>query len=170
MILTTKNLAHWYTDESSKLYSDVNLTFGSNKFYAIIGESGSGKTTILSFLAGLDVPCAGEIAIDGVSINKIGLTKYRQRYVATIFQSYNLLTSMTAYQNIETALAITRSSHKGDRQYILEQLARVGITKRKPLKMFRNFLVVNSNVLLSCERYLLMHRLLRLMKDRKLRP
>ena len=134
MILTTKNLAHWYTDESSKLYSDVNLTFGSNKFYAIIGESGSGKTTILSFLAGLDVPCAGEIAIDGVSINKIGLTKYRQRYVATIFQSYNLLTSMTAYQNIETALAITRSSHKGDRQYILEQLARVGINQAQAFK------------------------------------
>lgn len=134
MILTTKNLAHWYTDESSKLYSDVNLTFGSNKFYAIIGESGSGKTTILSFLAGLDVPRTGEIAIDGVSINKIGLTKYRQRYVATIFQSYNLLTSMTAYQNIETALAITRSSHKGDRQYILEQLARVGISQAQAFK------------------------------------
>ena len=81
MILTTKKLAHWYTDESNKLYSDVNLTFESNKFYAIIGESGSGKTTILSFLAGLDVPRAGEIAIDGVSINKIGLTRSEERRV-----------------------------------------------------------------------------------------
>lgn len=134
MILTTKKLAHWYTDESNKLYSDVNLTFESNKFYAIVGESGSGKTTILSFLAGLDVPRAGEIALDGVPINKIGLTKYRKNYVATIFQSYNLLTSMTAYQNIETALAITRSSHQGKRQYILEQLARVGINQAQAFK------------------------------------
>lgn len=134
MTLTIKKLTHWYTDESNKLYSDVNLEFEPSKFYAIVGESGSGKTTILSFLAGLDAPREGEIAIDGQPINEIGLTKYRQHYVATIFQSYNLLTSMTAYQNIETALAVTDSSHKGDRQYIVDQLARVGIDKEKAFK------------------------------------
>lgn len=134
MTLTIKHLTHWYTDESNKLYTDVNLEFESGKFYAIVGESGSGKTTILSFLAGLDLPREGEIAVDGESINKIGLTKYRQRYVATIFQAYNLLTTMTAYQNIETALAVTNSAHKGDRQYILDQLAKVGINEEKAFK------------------------------------
>lgn len=113
---------------------DVNLTFESGKFYAIVGESGSGKTTLLSFLAGLDVPREGDILVDGVSIKKIGLTAFRQKYVSTIFQSYNLLTTMTAFQNVQTALAITKSKHANDKTYILEQLARVGIDEEKAQK------------------------------------
>ncbi|MDR3189639.1 MAG: ABC transporter ATP-binding protein [Lactobacillaceae bacterium] len=127
MTLKITNLTHWYTDASQKLYENVNLEFEDGKFYAIVGESGSGKTTMLSFLAGLDIPREGEIEVNGESIRKIGLTKYRQKNVATIFQAYNLLSTMTAYQNIETALAVTNSSHKGDKTYILAALANIGI-------------------------------------------
>lgn len=118
MTLEIKNLTHWYTTADNALYKDVNLTFESGKFYAIVGESGSGKTTLLSFLAGLDVPREGDILVDGVSIKKIGLTAFRQKYVSTIFQSYNLLTTMTAFQNVQTALAITKSKHANDKTYI----------------------------------------------------
>ena len=134
MTLEIKNLTHWYTTADNALYKDVNLTFESGKFYAIVGESGSGKTTLLSFLAGLDVPREGDILVDGVSIKKIGLTAFRQKYVSTIFQSYNLLTTMTAFQNVQTALAITKSKHANDKTYILEQLARVGIDEEKAQK------------------------------------
>ena len=133
MTLEIKNLTHWYTTADNALYK-VNLTFESGKFYAIVGESGSGKTTLLSFLAGLDVPREGDILVDGVSIKKIGLTAFRQKYVSTIFQSYNLLTTMTAFQNVQTALAITKSKHANDKTYILEQLARVGIDEEKAQK------------------------------------
>lgn len=134
MTLEIKHLTHWYTTADNALYKDVSLTFESGKFYAIVGESGSGKTTLLSFLAGLDVPREGDILVDGVSIKKIGLTAFRQKYVSTIFQSYNLLTTMTAFQNVQTALAITKSKHANDKAYILERLARVGIDEEKAQK------------------------------------
>lgn len=134
MTLEIKHLTHWYTDRDHKLYEDVNLTFESGRFYAIVGESGSGKTTLLSFLAGLDEPREGDILVDGVSIKEIGLTKFRQKYVSTIFQAYNLLNTMTAFQNVQTALAITGSIHAKDKAYILDQLARVGIDEEKAHK------------------------------------
>ncbi|ALI32880.1 ABC transporter ATP-binding protein [Weissella cibaria] len=134
MTLEIKHLTHWYTNRDHKLYEDVNLTFESGRFYAIVGESGSGKTTLLSFLAGLDEPREGDILVDGVSIKEIGLTKFRQKYVSTIFQAYNLLNTMTAFQNVQTALAITGSIHAKDKSYILDQLARVGIDEEKAHK------------------------------------
>jgi putative ABC transport system ATP-binding protein len=134
MTLEIKHLTHWYTDRDHKLYEDVNLTFESGRFYAIVGESGSGKTTLLSFLAGLDEPREGDILVDGGSIKEIGLTKFRQKYVSTIFQAYNLLNTMTAFQNVQTALAITESIHAKDKAYILDQLARVGIDEEKAHK------------------------------------
>lgn len=134
MTLEIKHLTHWYTYRDHKLYEDVNLTFESGRFYAIVGESGSGKTTLLSFLAGLDEPREGDILVDGVSIKEIGLTKFRQKYVSTIFQAYNLLNTMTAFQNVQTALAITGSIHAKDKAYILDQLARVGIDEEKAHK------------------------------------
>ncbi|MCA1355966.1 ABC transporter ATP-binding protein [Weissella cibaria] len=134
MTLEIKHLTHWYTDRDHKLYEDVNLTFESGRFYAIVGESVSGKTTLLSFLAGLDEPREGDILVDGVSIKEIGLTKFRQKYVSTIFQAYNLLNTMTAFQNVQTALAITGSIHAKDKAYILDQLARVGIDEEKAHK------------------------------------
>lgn len=134
MTLEIKHLTHWYTDRDHKLYEDVNLTFESGRFYAIVGESGSGKTTLLSFLAGLDEPREGDILVDGVSIKEIGLTKFRQKYVSTIFQAYNLLNTMTSFQNVQTALAITGSIHAKDKSYILDQLARVGIDEEKAHK------------------------------------
>ena len=134
MTLEIKHLTHWYTDRDHKLYEDVNLTFESGRFYAIVGESGSGKTTLLSFLAGLDEPREGDILVDGVSIKEIGLTKFRQKYVSTIFQAYNLLNTMTAFQNVQTALAITGSIQAKDKSYILDQLARVGIDEEKAHK------------------------------------
>ena len=134
MTLEIEHLTHWYTDRDHKLYEDVNLTFEFGRFYAIVGESGSGKTTLLSFLAGLDEPREGDILVDGVSIKEIGLTKFRQKYVSTIFQAYNLLNTMTAFQNVQTALAITGSIHAKDKAYILDQLARVGIDEEKAHK------------------------------------
>lgn len=134
MTLTVENLSHWYTTPDEALYKDVNLTFDNGKFYAIVGESGSGKTTLLSFLAGLDMPAAGDISIDGKSLKQMGLTNYRRTRVSTIFQSYNLLSAMTAFQNVATALEITKSEHAGDKEFIFESLAQVGIDRTKAVK------------------------------------
>lgn len=111
MTLQTKNIGYWYTNNPDDyLFKDVNLTFEKGKVYSILGQSGSGKTTFLSLLAGLDSPKTGQIYLDDTDINKSGLTNYRRNAVSTIFQAYNLMTYMTARQNVQTALEISNKS------------------------------------------------------------
>ncbi len=128
MTLHTKNIGYWYTNNPDDyLFKDVNLSFERGKIYAILGQSGSGKTTFLSLLAGLDSPKAGNIYLDDKDINKTGLTNYRKNAVSTIFQAYNLMTYMTARQNVQTALEITNTTV--DNAKIEELFELVGIPK-----------------------------------------
>ncbi|MFS1664134.1 ABC transporter ATP-binding protein [Streptococcus sp. zg-JUN1979] len=128
MILRTQNLGYSYTEHPDDyLFKDVNLSFETGQVYSILGQSGSGKTTFLSLLAGLDSPKEGAVFLDDVDISQKGLTHYRQHRVATIFQSYNLLTYMTARQNVKAALAI--SGKKSDDQAISELFKRIGISE-----------------------------------------
>lgn len=126
-MLTVKNLTHWYGQADKPLYENVDLSFDSDKVYTIVGASGSGKTTFLSFIAGLDKPQKGDIFLDGKNIKKIGATNYRKHKVAIVFRQYNLLTYMSALDNILTALSVTDSGHKGEKQYVLDSLKSVGI-------------------------------------------
>ncbi len=108
MTLTTHNISYWYSNNPDDyLFKDVSINFEKGRVYSILGQSGSGKTTFLSLLAGLDTPKSGNIQLNGQPIQKGGLVAYRKRSVATIFQAYNLLTYMTARQNIQVALDIT---------------------------------------------------------------
>ena len=128
MTLHTKNIGYWYTNNPDDyLFKDVNLSFERGKIYAILGQSGSGKTTFLSLLAGLDSPKAGKIYLDDKDINKSGLSNYRKNAVSTIFQAYNLMTYMTARQNVQTALEITNTPV--DNAKIDELFELVGIPK-----------------------------------------
>ena len=128
MTLRTHIIGYWYTNNPDDyLFKDVNLTFEKGKVYSILGQSGSGKTTFLSLLAGLDSPKAGEIYLEDNDINKSGLTNYRKNSVSTIFQAYNLMTYMTARQNVQTALEI--SNKPVDNAKIEELFELVGIPK-----------------------------------------
>ncbi len=128
MTLQTKNIGYWYTNNPDDyLFKDVNLTFEKGKVYSILGQSGSGKTTFLSLLAGLDSPKTGQIYLDDTDINKSGLTNYRRNAVSTIFQAYNLMTYMTARQNVQTALEISNKSV--DNAKIEELFELVGIPR-----------------------------------------
>lgn len=128
MTLRTHNIGYWYTNNPDDyLFKDVNLTFEKGKVYSILGQSGSGKTTFLSLLAGLDSPKAGEIYLEDNDINKSGLTSYRKNSVSTIFQAYNLMTYMTARQNVQTALEI--SNKPVDNAKIEDLFELVGIPK-----------------------------------------
>ncbi len=85
----------------------VNFTIGRGEIVIIVGSSGSGKSTLLNMLAGLEKPTKGSIAILGHNIAKMGenkLTKFRQKHIGFIFQSYNLLPTMTALQNVSLPL------------------------------------------------------------------
>ncbi|KXT76071.1 ABC transporter ATP-binding protein [Streptococcus sp. DD12] len=126
MTLTTHNISYWYTNNPDDyLFKDVSLSFEKGKVYSILGQSGSGKTTFLSLLAGLDTPKSGNIQLNGQPIQKGGLVSYRKRSVSTIFQAYNLLTYMTARQNIQVALDIT--GRQVDPEKITALFADVGL-------------------------------------------
>jgi len=126
-MLATQDLAYWYTNEQDALYKDVNLTFEKGKVYAILGASGSGKTTFLSLISGLDTPKKGTITYNGENIQKIGLRNYRRKDISIVFQAYNLLPYMTALQNIFTAMEIAGSKRSDKKTYALQCLAKVGI-------------------------------------------
>ncbi|WP_103347411.1 ATP-binding cassette domain-containing protein [Streptococcus parauberis] len=127
MLLKTEKISYWYTNKEDYLFKDLSVEFTSGKVYAILGQSGSGKTTLLSLLSGLDSPKEGSVMYGNETIEKNGLTKYRQNSVSTIFQAYNLLTYMTARENVKTALEI---SGKSSQDETIEKLfEKVGIAK-----------------------------------------
>jgi putative ABC transport system ATP-binding protein len=109
--------------------TDVDLRRG--EFTAIMGPSGSGKSTLMHILAGLDRPTAGTIAIDGREIGDLkdrDLTKLRRDKVGFIFQSFNLLPTLTAAENI--SLPLTISGRKLDRNWFSELVETVGLADR----------------------------------------
>ena len=125
------NLSHFYQDgmQMKKVLDNVSCSFESGKFYSILGQSGSGKTTLLSLLSGLDTIEEGDILYNGESIKKIGYNKYRNSYVNIIFQSYNLIPYMTAYENVEVALDIAgiKLNKEDKKEKILSTLNELGI-------------------------------------------
>lgn len=101
MILEVRNLSYAYKSQKSKqILEHVSLIFKERKFYTIVGESGAGKTTFLSLLAGLDTPTEGDILYNGENIQKRGLNYHRKHHVSLVFQNYNLIDYLTAKENV----------------------------------------------------------------------
>ncbi|MFF9573369.1 ABC transporter ATP-binding protein [Streptomyces sp. NPDC014685] len=105
----------------------VSYTFEASRMYAIVGPSGSGKSTLLSLASGLDAPTSGHVRFKGQDVAKLGLGTYRNRHVATVFQSLNLLTYMNAVQNVTSAMEITGVKGGSRKQRANELLDLLGI-------------------------------------------
>ena len=134
MILEVKDLYFTYPDGDARkvILNEVNVSFEKGKFYTILGESGSGKTTFLSLIAALDKPERGEILYDGESISKIGYEKYRRNDIGIVFQSYNLIPYMNGVENVMVAMSITDNKLEKDmKKQALEILSSVGIDGSK---------------------------------------
>ena len=129
-ILEFKNITYSYNN-NSVILDKVNATFKQGKFYTIIGPSGSGKTTFLSLAAGLDKANSGSILFDNRNINSIGLSNYRNKYISIIFQSYNLLTYMSALDNIICAMEINDTKCPNKKEKAIEILKQVGLTEEQ---------------------------------------
>jgi putative ABC transport system ATP-binding protein len=110
---------------------DVNFTIRDGEFVAIIGPSGSGKTTLLGLLAGLDVPSAGTVILDGADLAALGedaRARLRGEKVGFVFQSFQLIPTLTALENVQVPLELRGDRHAADRARDL--LARVGLAER----------------------------------------
>lgn len=129
-ILEFKDVSYSYNNNATIL-DKVNATFEQGKFYTIIGPSGSGKTTLLSLAAGLDKSSSGSILFDNKNINNIGLSNYRNKCISIIFQSYNLLTYMSALDNIICAMEIKSTKCSNKKEKAIEILKQVGLTEEQ---------------------------------------
>jgi putative ABC transport system ATP-binding protein len=111
----------------------LNLDVDNGDFVAFMGPSGSGKTTLLNLLGGLDVPSAGTISVAGDEITHMSaskLTTWRARHVGFIFQMYNLIPVLTAFQNVELPLLLTKLSKSDRRRHVETALQVVGLADR----------------------------------------
>ncbi|MEG0283968.1 MAG: ABC transporter ATP-binding protein [Erysipelotrichales bacterium] len=134
MSLSVSNLSHYYIDGDYKRYvlTDINYEFKRGHFYTIMGESGSGKTTLLSLMAGLDTKQSGKIVLDNNEIEAIGYEKYRNSCISVVFQNYNLINYLSAYENVLVALDITSKKTPKDMDKIAYNLLNyLGLDKNK---------------------------------------
>lgn len=119
--------------ETIHVLQGLNLDVAAGEFVAFMGPSGSGKTTLLNLLGGLDLPSAGTIVVDGDEISHLSgpkLSQWRARHVGFIFQMYNLLPVLTAFQNVELPLLLTRLSKAERREHVEFALDLVGLGDR----------------------------------------
>ena len=132
-LLEVKNLSYYYKDGDSRRYifTDTSLCFEKGLFYAILGDSGSGKTTFLSIIGGQDNRYEGEVLYRGKEIRKIGLDKYRRTTVSTIYQNYNLIPHLNALENICIAMDISDNVKKIEKTEITALLEEIGLSGNK---------------------------------------
>ncbi len=133
-ILETKKVNYYYQDGDKRRFilKDTSVKFEKGKFYTILGQSGSGKTTFLSLIAALDAPKDGEVLYKGKDIKKIGYEKYRRNDIGIIFQSYNLIPYLTAVENVLVPMAITENELPDDQKEVAYNLLDyIGIVKTK---------------------------------------
>jgi len=132
------------TNQLCKIYSsgrvqvealkDINLDIDQGMFVAVAGASGSGKSTLLNLLGGLDRPTSGVIEVEGKKISEMTreeLALYRRFGVGMIFQSFNLISSRTAVENVELPLVFANVSKRDRRQRAEKMLDRVGLLPRR---------------------------------------
>ncbi len=111
----------------------LDLEIPKGGHLAIMGPSGSGKTTILNLAGGIDVPTSGKVIVDGQDLGALdrkGLAAYRARYVGFIFQLYNLIPVLTAFQNVELPLLLHRMSKAERADRVMTALSVVGLSDR----------------------------------------
>lgn len=109
---------------------DMDLVVGEGEFTAIVGPSGSGKTTLLNLIGAIDVPTKGMIKVFNEEINKKSkkeLALFRRKYISFIFQTYNLLPTLTVFENVELPLRLLNVNEKEIRKRVFDLLDRVGI-------------------------------------------
>ena len=120
-----------YENGRVKALRGVDLRIEAGDFVAITGSSGSGKTTLLQMLGGLDTPDSGEIRFQGQSLSEMGdLSSFRAQRVGFVFQSFHLLSTLSACENVQVPMVGSPLPEKGREQRAIQLLEQVGLAER----------------------------------------
>jgi putative ABC transport system ATP-binding protein len=134
-LVSIHGLSKYYVrgDQVIPVLVDINLEIAVGDYVALMGPSGSGKSTLLNLIAGIDKPSSGEIRVAGEDIAQLSdgeLAAWRAAHVGFIFQFYNLMPVLTAFQNVELPLQLTSLSRRDRRERVETALALVGLSDR----------------------------------------
>ncbi len=134
-IVAVQNVSKSYWRDSIKIpvLENINLSVPEGEFLALMGPSGSGKTTLLNLIAGIDRPDTGTITVADDEVTKLTesqLANWRARHIGFVFQFYNLMPVLTAYENVELPLLLTKLSKKDRDERVKIALNVVGLSDR----------------------------------------
>ncbi len=125
--------AYYRDDFEIPVLQGLNLAVGQGDFFALMGPSGSGKTTILNLVGGIDVATSGQVIVNGQDIGTLSrrrLAEYRAQHVGFIFQLYNLIPVLTAFQNVELPLLLHKLKPRDRKERVMTALTIVGLADR----------------------------------------
>ena len=125
--------SYWRDSQEIPVLSNISFEIPEGEFLALMGPSGSGKTTLLNLIAGIDKPTKGEIVVAGTKIstlNESELAKWRARNIGFVFQFYNLMPVLTAFENVELPLLLTSLSKRERKERAEFALKIVGLGDR----------------------------------------
>ncbi|HXF48899.1 MAG TPA: ABC transporter ATP-binding protein [Verrucomicrobiae bacterium] len=134
-IIQIESLSKSYYRDSLEIPVLRNLSFSipEGEFVALMGPSGSGKTTLLNMIAGIDRPTKGAVKVAGTDLAKLGeseLASWRARHIGFVFQFYNLIPVLTAFENVELPLLLTNLSKDERKKHVETALGIVGLADR----------------------------------------
>lgn len=134
-MIQCQNLTKIYTKGMGEIrpLDGLDLEVHSGQFLALMGPSGSGKTTLLNLIAGIDPPTSGSLTIDGQDVSTLSrhqLAEWRSQYIGYIFQLYNLVPVLTAYENVELPLLLHPMTRRQRQERVAASLKLVGIADR----------------------------------------
>ncbi|CBE67165.1 MAG: ABC transporter ATP-binding protein [Candidatus Methylomirabilis oxygeniifera] len=135
LLIDIRNVAKSYRrgGQIVPVLTDITLEVRTGDFLGLMGPSGSGKSTLLNLIAGIDKPDTGEILFDGIDITRLSeaeLADWRAGTVGFIFQFYNLIPVLTAFENVELPLTLTRLTRHERREHVEAALELVGLSDR----------------------------------------